>query len=172
MSLLQVIILEWYTLSRWGSACWWRWGLYILLDGTACTGLAVYKRRVARFVLSTQHNRSSVTAMIQRLGWRSLEDRRRDARLTMLYKIDRELVAISKTDRLDRPTRRLWQSHDNAYQVPHCRIDVRKMSFFPRTVRHWNYQYYGKSGQDTNTKLFWKSVVWNFDIWDSSLVVF
>jgi hypothetical protein len=42
--------------------------------------------------------------MIQRLGWRSLEDRRRDARLTMLYKIDRELVAISKTDRLDRPT--------------------------------------------------------------------
>ena len=34
------------------------------------------------------------------------------------------------------------------------------------------YQYYGKSGQDTNTKLFWKSVVWKFDIWDSSLVVF
>jgi hypothetical protein len=32
----------------------------------------------------------------------SLEDRRRDARLTMLYKIDHELVAISKTDRLDR----------------------------------------------------------------------
>ena len=26
--------------------------------------------------------------------------------------------------------------------------------------------------QDTNTKLFWKSVVWKFDIWDSSLVVF
>jgi Zn-dependent protease len=37
--LLQVIVLEWYTLSRWGSACWWRWGLYILLDGTACTSL-------------------------------------------------------------------------------------------------------------------------------------
>ena len=65
------------------------------------------QRRAARFVLSSQHNRSSVTAMIQRLDWRSLEDRRRDARLTMLYKIDRELVAISKTDRLDRPTRRL-----------------------------------------------------------------
>jgi hypothetical protein len=27
-------------------------------------------------------------------------------------------------------------------------------------------------GQDTNTKLFWKSVVWKFDILDSSLVVF
>jgi hypothetical protein len=30
---------------------------------------------------------------------------------------------------------RLRQSHDNAYQVPHCRIDVRKMSFFPRIDR-------------------------------------
>ena len=68
--------------------------------------LECVQRRAARFVLSSQHNRSSVTAMIQRLGWRSLEDRRRDARLTMLYKIDHELVAISKTDRLDRPTRR------------------------------------------------------------------
>jgi hypothetical protein len=68
------------------------------------------QRRAARFVLSSQHNRSSVTAMIQRLGWRSLEDRRRDARLTKLYKIDHELVAISKTDRLDRPTRRIRQS--------------------------------------------------------------
>jgi len=54
------------------------------------------------------------------------------------YKIDHELVAISKTDHLDRLTRRLRQSHDNAYQVLHCRIDVRKMSFFPRTVRDWN----------------------------------
>jgi hypothetical protein len=34
------------------------------------------------------------------------------------------------------------------------------------------YQYYGDSGQDINTKLFWKSVVWKFDIWDSSLVTF
>jgi hypothetical protein len=96
------------------------------------------QRRAARFVLSSQHNVSSVTAMIQRIGWRSLEDRRRDARLTMLYKIDRKLVAISKTNRLNRPRRRLRQSYDNAYQVPRCRIDVRNMSFFPRPVRDWN----------------------------------
>jgi hypothetical protein len=52
-------------------------------------------------VLITKQRRYKV------VGWRSLEDRRRDARFTMLYKIDHELVAISKTDRLDRPTRRL-----------------------------------------------------------------
>ena len=87
--------------------------------------------------------------MNQRLSWSSLEDRRRDARLTMLYKIDHELVAISKTDRLDRTTRRLRQSHDNAYQVPHCGIDVRKMSFFPRTVRDWNALQPDKASLDT-----------------------
>jgi hypothetical protein len=47
------------------------------------------------------------------------------------------------------PTRRLWQSHDNAYQVPHCRIDVRKMSFFPRTVRDWNALPPDKASLDT-----------------------
>ena len=26
------------------------------------------------------------------------------------------------------------------------------------------YQYYGESGQDTNAKLFWKGVVWKFEI--------
>ena len=31
------------------------------------------QRRAARFVLSSQHNKSSVTAMIQRLGWRTGE---------------------------------------------------------------------------------------------------
>jgi hypothetical protein len=55
--------------------------------------------------------------MIQRLGWRSLEDRRRDARLTMLYKIDHELVAISKTDRLKASSvSRLALSGDSAFQ--------------------------------------------------------
>jgi hypothetical protein len=97
--------------------------------------LECVQRRAARFVLSSQHNRSSVTAMIQPLGWRSLEDRRRDARLTMLYKIDHELVAIPKTDRLDRLTRRLRQSHDNAHQVLHCWIDVILPKNCPRLER-------------------------------------
>jgi hypothetical protein len=34
------------------------------------------------------------------------------------------------------------------------------------------YQYYGESGQDTNTKLFWKNVVWKFDISDPSPLCF
>jgi hypothetical protein len=36
--------------------------------------------------------------MIEHLNWRSLADRRSDARLVMLYKITHELVTIPKTD--------------------------------------------------------------------------
>ena len=47
-------------------------------------------------------------------------------------------------------------------------IEILKIHYYASN----GYQYYGESGQDTNTKLFWKSVVWKFDIWDSSLVFF
>jgi hypothetical protein len=38
--------------------------------------------------------------MLQRLKWRPLAIRRKDARLMMMYKIDRELVSITKENRL------------------------------------------------------------------------
>jgi hypothetical protein len=53
------------------------------------------QRRAARCVANNHRNRSSVS-VIQRLKWRPLADRRKDARLVMLYKIDRELVAGKK----------------------------------------------------------------------------
>jgi hypothetical protein len=58
------------------------------------------QRRAARNVANNHRNRSSVSNIIQRLKWRPLADRRKDARLVMLYKIDRELVAINKENRL------------------------------------------------------------------------
>jgi hypothetical protein len=44
--------------------------------------------------------------IIQRLKWKPLADRRKDARLEMLYKIDRELVATNKENRLIPPGRK------------------------------------------------------------------
>jgi hypothetical protein len=52
------------------------------------------KKYAVRYVANNHRNRSSVSNIIQRLQWRPLADRRKDARLVMLYKIDRELVAI------------------------------------------------------------------------------
>jgi hypothetical protein len=56
----------------------------------------------------------------------------------MLYKIDRELVAINKENRLIPPDRKTRHAHNRSFQIPSSRIDSRKMSFFPRTVRDWN----------------------------------
>ncbi|MCG8047766.1 MAG: reverse transcriptase family protein, partial [Candidatus Thiodiazotropha endolucinida] len=101
--------------------------------------LEMVQRRAARYVTNRQRNKSSVGNMLHTLNWRTLQDRRKDARLCMMYKIDRGLVAIRKDKRLvphRRKTERL--SHERAYQLITCRTDRRKMSFFPRTVRDWN----------------------------------
>jgi hypothetical protein len=55
-----------------------------------------------------------------------------------LYKIDTELVAINKENRLIPPGRKTRQAHNRSFQIPSSRIDTRKMLFFPRTVRDWN----------------------------------
>ena len=96
------------------------------------------KRRAARYVANNHRNRSSVSNIIQRLKWRPHADRRKDARLVMLYKIDRELVAINKENRLIPTGRKTRKSLNRSFQIPSSRIDSRKMSFFPRTVRDWN----------------------------------
>ena len=51
------------------------------------------QRRTARWVSNDYFTQSSVKAMLDNLGWRSLENRRIDARLTMFYKIVYGLVA-------------------------------------------------------------------------------
>jgi hypothetical protein len=45
------------------------------------------QRRAARFVTNKYRNTSSVGNMLQHLEWRSLQDRRKDSRLNMFYKI-------------------------------------------------------------------------------------
>ena len=80
--------------------------------------------------------------MLQHLKWHSLEDRCRDARLVMMYKISHDKVAVSKSDRLSPPLRHSRNMHSDSdsrsYQVPLCRTQQRKASFFPRTTVDWN----------------------------------
>jgi len=99
--------------------------------------LEMVQRRAARFVSNRYRNRSSVGDMLERLEWPSLQDRRRVARLTMIYRIDRQLVAISN-GRLVPPRRFTRHMHPNSFQVPISNSDFRKWSFFPNTIRDWN----------------------------------
>ena len=96
------------------------------------------QRRGARHVCNRQGNRSSVDSMLDTLKWKSLQHRRRDARLHMLYKTHHEDVAISKEERLIPPKRTTRNMHPLSFQVPSSSSDYRKYSFFPRTIRDWN----------------------------------
>ena len=99
--------------------------------------IEMVQQRAARYVTNRQHNTSSVGDMLH-LEWRSLEDRRRDARLVMMYNISHDKVAVSKSDRFSPPLRHSRNMHSRSYQVSLCRTQQRKASFSPRTTVDWN----------------------------------
>jgi len=96
------------------------------------------QRRAARYVTGSLRNRSSVSAMVQRLNWEPLEERRRAARLTMMYKMVHGHVHLNTESRLVRPARRSRYATEHSFQIPAAKTDCRKWSFFPRTIREWN----------------------------------
>ena len=69
------------------------------------------QRRAARWVTHDYSSYSSVTHMINTLGWRSLEQRRAYARLLMLYKIVHGLVEIPLPTYIQRQIRITRTTH-------------------------------------------------------------
>jgi len=101
--------------------------------------IKMLQRRAARYryITNRQRNTSSVGDMLQHVEWHSLDYRRRDARLVMIYKISHDKVAVSKSDRLSPPPRHSRNMHSQSYQVPLCRTQQRKASFFPRAISNY-----------------------------------
>ena len=96
--------------------------------------LEMVQRRAARWVTGRYHNTSSVTEMLHSLDWRTLEQRRVDSRLCMLYKIRNRLVAAEEGDYLQRGTGR----RQHQYRQIRADKDYTRFSFFHRTVIQWN----------------------------------
>jgi len=105
--------------------------------------LEAVQRRAARFVCNKYHRTASVTDMIDHLGWPSLEQRRKTARLAMLFKIRNELVQVDK----NMTKENLGERHIRSRRVQHnkqyfehntFKQDYRLGSFFPKTVKNWN----------------------------------
>ena len=92
------------------------------------------RSRAARFVTNKYRNTSSVGNMLQYLEWRSLQDRRKDSRLNMFYKIVNNKVKIQKTDRLIPQKSQTRHSHTKSFQIPSYKTEYRKEYFFPRTI--------------------------------------
>ena len=96
------------------------------------------QRRAARYVLHRYHNTSSVTDMLHTLQWTTLEERRKQQRLAMFYKIHHGLIAVSMANHLIPVTRASRHNHGQAYQIPRLAADYQMYSFFPRTALEWN----------------------------------
>lgn len=96
------------------------------------------QRRAARYVCNNYTDRTPgcVTSMLTALNWESLQQRRTNNRLLMLYRIKNNLVDIEpsnffrNSDSRTRGANRLHQEHTK-HPVLHA-------SFFPRTIREWN----------------------------------
>jgi hypothetical protein len=127
---------------------------------TEINKIEAVQRRAARYVVSNQRNRSLKLQMyihvhvgtawrlkghnpglkgfrcvqLHNVWWQQipipLANRRKDAGLMMMYKIDRELVSITKENRLIPPCRRSRNTHNRAFQIESCRIDTKSFICF------------------------------------------
>ena len=96
------------------------------------------QRRAARFVNRnyTECTPVCVTNMIQSLGWDSLQHRRYINRLSMLFKVQHDIIDISPysvqlNDQRTRGSKRLRR-------LPANTTHIRTFSFYPRTISDWN----------------------------------
>ena len=93
--------------------------------------------KAARFVFNDFAMLSSVTTMLELLGWDTLEKRHDQLTLMMLFKIINNLVEIPHSHILvDSPS--FTRSTASKFIHLYARIDSYKFSFFPRAIRLWN----------------------------------
>ena len=100
------------------------------------------QRRAARWATRDNRHTSSVTTMPQNLNWRTLDQRRIDSRLIMIYKVKYDLVAfdlvaIPASDYLTPYLRQSRHIHPlvQTYRSPLSKT-IRNTPH--RTVIHWN----------------------------------
>ena len=111
------------------------WNPYLEKDKAA---LEMVQRRAARFVCKDYRRDSSVSAMLKELGWPSLEDRRKEARLVLLFKVAKGLVAIDHTAYLTPNTTRTRKANSLNFQYEQTNTTQFANSFFPATIKPWN----------------------------------
>jgi hypothetical protein len=96
------------------------------------------QRRAARFIYSDYKQTSSPSVMIRKLDLTPLEERRKQLKLTMLYKIINKEIAIPSSHLVKRSEGSETKGHHQKLHIPHSRIDRHLHSFFPDTIRLWN----------------------------------
>ena len=91
------------------------------------------KKRAARFCYNDYRRTSSVTSVLQELGWESLQSRREQNKVAMMYRIANNLVEIP-ADQLLTATGVSTRGHQKRFLVQYCSINAYKGSLFPSAV--------------------------------------
>ena len=92
--------------------------------------IEMVQRSAARYVQKDYHYTSSVTDMLNKLRWSTLEQRRNQATLVMLHKIQNNHVNVDH--------HHLTYTRNNRFLIPHSKTQHHINSFFPRAIRLWN----------------------------------
>ena len=94
------------------------------------------QRRAARWTTSDYDTtcRSSVTAMLDNRGWRTLEQRRTDARLSPVCGIVYGLMAIPMPEYIEAKTRFSRNCHSMIFRQVHTSRNFYTYSFFPLAI--------------------------------------
>ena len=78
-----------------------------------------------------------MTGILEELKWETLQKRRKDNRLILLYEGLKGKAGIPTDDLI--PKNRLCRNqHSLVFQIPTASKDAYKKSFFPQTIRDWN----------------------------------
>jgi hypothetical protein len=76
--------------------------------------------------------------MMNEIGWKPLNERRKEQRLVLLFKIVNDLVAIPADNNIEYNQRPSRTSNSKQIKVPSATTEIYKHSFVPITVKDWN----------------------------------
>ena len=96
------------------------------------------QHRAARFVKGRYSRYSSVSDMLDVLGWTPLSQRRREARLILFYKTSNGLAQVPFEGVLVEAYKGTRRKHNMKFrQIGHANSQYGQ-SFFPKTISAWN----------------------------------
>ena len=102
------------------------------------------QKRAARFVRRNySYETGGMTGILEELKWETLQKRRKDNRLILLYnkglkgkaRIPTDDLIKNKTKKKTKKNKRCRNQHSLVFQIPTASKDPYKKSFFPQTIR-------------------------------------
>ena len=99
--------------------------------------LEMVQRRYARFTSGDHCRTSSVTDMLRRLQWPTLEERRAQFKVLMVYRILNSLVDVPAAQYFN-PVSTSLRGHQLKIHIPYARTCTYQKTFVPDAIRLWN----------------------------------